>query len=204
MSDTQQNPERLPPHESRAKNPLVKLAIEIGPLVLFFIANAKFGIFAATGTFMVAITISLIASWLHEHKLPPMALFTAVFVLILGGLTLYLQDELFIKLKPSIVNTLFALILTLGLMARKLLLKVVFDAAFDLTDEGWRLLTIRWIFFFLFLAGINEVVWRNFSTDTWVAFKVWGIMPLTLLFTLSLVPFLVRHAPENEEEAPVE
>jgi len=129
-----------------------------------------------------------------------MALFTAVFVVVLGGLTIYLQDELFIKLKPTIVNFLFALILIGGLMMEKQFLKFVFGAAFQLTDEGWRLLTIRWIFFFFVLAFLNEIVWRTCTTDQWVTFKVFGIMPLTIVFTITLVPLLNRHQLKIEEE----
>jgi intracellular septation protein len=195
MPDT---PSKAPPENP---NPLAKLAIEAGPLLVFFIANMKFGIFAATGAFMAAITISLLASWFLERRLPPMALFTAAFVLVLGGLTIYLEDELFIKLKPTIVNTLFAGILTVGLLTGRLLLKIVFGAAFQLTDEGWRILTRRWIVFFLILAILNEVVWRSTSTDTWVSFKVFGIMPLTIVFGITLLPLLKRHElPEEEEE----
>ena len=199
MADTPENPVPTPSPGPKAPNPIVKLAIEVGPLVLFFVTNAKFGIYAATGTFMVAITVALLASWLLERRLPPMALFTAVFVLVLGGLTIYLENDLFIKLKPTIVNTLFALILIGGLMTGRLLLKVVFSTAFTLTDEGWRLLTHRWIVFFFVLAIVNEIVWRNVSTDTWVTFKVFGIMPLTVVFTLTLIPFLMRHAPPDPE-----
>ncbi len=201
MADTPENPVPTPAPGQKAPNPIVKLAIEVGPLVLFFIANSKYGIYAATGTFMVAITVALLASWLLERRLPPMALFTAVFVLVLGGLTIYLENDLFIKLKPTIVNTLFALILMGGLATGRLLLKVVFNTAFTLTDEGWRLLTHRWIAFFFVLAILNEIVWRNVSTDTWVSFKVFGIMPLTILFTLTLIPFLMRHAPPEESAA---
>jgi len=181
------------PAAPRRASPLAKLAIEAGPLLVFFVVNGRAGIFAATGAFMVAILASLAVSWTLERRLPPMALFTAVFVLIFGGLTLWLEDEVFIKLKPTIVNGLFALILSLGLASGKLLLKVVFGDAFRLTDAGWRALTVRWIGFFVVLAALNEVVWRSVSTDAWVKFKVFGILPLTFLFSVSLVPLLGRH-----------
>ncbi len=190
----------MPSSEHPKPSPLTKILIEMGPLVVFFVGNAKFGIFPATAAFMVAITLSLIVSWRIERRLPPMALFTGIFVLVFGGLTLYLADELFIKLKPTIVNSLFAILLTAGLLMKKLLLKVVFGEAFQVTEEGWRILTVRWIFFFLFLAALNEVVWRNFSTDTWVSFKVFGVMPLTLLFSASLMPILNRHQLPEENE----
>lgn len=182
-------------------SPGAKLAIEAGPLAVFFVANWKLGIITATGAFMVAITLSLLFSWRLERRLPPMALFTAFFVLVFGGLTLWLQDELFIQLKPTIVNTLFAAILGAGLLVRKPLLKFALDAALHLTDAGWRALTVRWIVFLLFLATLNEYVRRTFSPDAWVNFKVFGIMPLTLLFMLTLVPLIRRHQlPEESGE----
>jgi intracellular septation protein len=174
-------------------NPWLKFALELGPLVIFFAANSRAGLFWATGVFMAATAISLIASWILIRRIPIMPLVTGVVVLIFGGLTLYLQDELFIKLKPTIVNVLFGSALLAGLAFGKSLLAVVFEAAFDLTQEGWRKLTFRWAIFFLFLAVLNEVIWRNFSTDFWVAFKVWGVMPLTFLFALSQVPLLQKY-----------
>ncbi|SLN14615.1 septation protein A [Oceanibacterium hippocampi] len=180
------------------RKPLIKMAIEIGPLVVFFIANAKVGIFYATGTFMVAIVISLAASYAMERKLPTVPLVTAVFVLVMGGLTLYLHDELFIKLKPTVVNGLFAAILFGGLAFGKSLLRPVFGQVLFLTDRGWMLLTLRWALFFVLLAIVNEIVWRNFSTDTWVSFKVFGIMPLTLVFSMAQLPLLNRYRPAEE------
>jgi len=175
-------------------NPLLKLALEMGPLVVFFGVNAKFGIYPGTATFMVATVIALGASYVLTRTIPIMPLVTAVFVLIFGGLTLYLADETFIKLKPTIVNLLFASILFVGLITRRLFIKLIFENAFQLVDRGWVLLTRAWIVFFLFLAGLNEVVWRNFATDTWVSFKVFGVMPLTLLFSVALFPVIMRYA----------
>ena len=174
-------------------NPWLKFALELGPLVVFFVTNTRAGLFYGTGAFMVATAVSLLVSWVLIRRLPIMPLVTGVVVLIFGGLTLYLQDELFIKLKPTIVNTLFGAVLLGGLAFGKSLLAVVFEAAFNLTDEGWKKLTLRWALFFFVLAIVNEIVWRNFSTDFWVAFKVWGIMPLTFLFALTQVPLLTRH-----------
>ncbi len=183
----------------RAPSPLARLAIEAGPLLVFFVVNGVFsgegksGIFAATGAFMVAMTLSLVASWRLERRLPPMPLITTVFVLVFGGLTLFLANDVFIKLKPTIVNLLFATILAAGLLLGRPFLKLAFESAFRLTEQGWRLLTIRWILFFLFLAGLNELVWRSCSTDAWVSFKLFGILPLTLVFGATLVPLIRRH-----------
>ncbi|MEO9526475.1 septation protein A [Roseibium sp.] len=190
-------------------SPLLKLALELGPLGVFFLFNARGEqitasfpvleavgkpIFLATAAFMVAITISLVVSLWLTRRLPIMPLVSGVVVLVFGALTLWLHDELFIKLKPTIVNCLFGSILLGGLLFGKALLGYVFDSAFRLTDEGWRKLTFRWGVFFFVLAIINEVVWRSFSTDFWVSFKVFGIMPITILFTLSQLPLIQKHA----------
>ncbi|PWR22078.1 septation protein A [Zavarzinia compransoris] len=183
-------------------NPLLRLALEAGPLGIFFYCNAKFGIFTATGVFMAATVVALAANWLLERRLPVMPLVSGFFVMVFGGLTLLLQDELFIKMKPTIVNTLFAVILFGGLAFGRSLLKPLFGAAFQLTDAGWRVLTFRWAGFFVFLAVVNEVVWRNFDTDTWVDFKVFAIMPITIVFTLSQMPLILRHQlPEDRPAA---
>lgn len=186
----------------RHLHPLLKLALEIGPLVAFFIANARGGIFAATGTFMAALVVALAVSWIFTRHLPVLPVVTAAFVLVFGGLTLWLQDELFIKLKPTIVNGLFAAILLGGLVFRRALLQPVLDSMFRLTEEGWRQLTLRWGLFFLLLALLNELVWRNASTDMWVNFKVFGIMPLTLIFSLSQMPLMKRHALRGDDGEP--
>lgn len=180
-------------------NPLLKLVIEIGPLVAFFFVNARMGIFWATGVFMVSVPISLALAWKFEGRIPMLPLVTGLFVLVFGGLTLVLQDELFIKLKPTIVNILFGSILLIGLAMGRAFLKNLMGSMFAMHDRGWRILTFRWAMFFFFLAILNEVVWRNFSTDDWVNFKVFGIMPLTLLFSLSQLPTMNRYRLEEEE-----
>ena len=173
-------------------NPILKLVLELGPLVVFFFCNAKFGIFWATGAFMAAIGVSIAVTWRVEGRVPTLPLVTGVFVLVFGGLTLILQDELFIKLKPTIVNTLFAVLLLGGLFFRRNFLKMLLHQVFPMTDHGWRLLTVRWAGFFLLLAVLNELVWRNYSTDAWVNFKVFGIMPLTIVFSLLQLPTMQR------------
>src|SRR4051812_11820203 len=171
----------------------------MGPLAVFFLTNSYLGIFKGTAAFMAATVLAIGLSYALSRTIPLMPLVTAAFVLVFGGLTLYLADETFIKLKPTIVDLMFAAILFAGLMTGRLFIKLVFEAAFQLTDRGWLLLTRAWMFFFLFLAGLNETVWRNFSTDTWVSFKVFGVMPLTLLFSLAMVPLIMRHGLESAE-----
>ena len=172
---------------------VIKLLVELGPLVVFFLANSRLGIFWGTGAFMAATVVSLVVSRAVLGRIPTMPLVTAVFVFVFGGLTLWLQDDQFIKIKPTIVNGLFSAILAGGLLADRIFLKVVFGDVMRLTEEGWRKLTIRWALFFLILAGLNEIVWRAFSTDFWVSFKVFGIMPLTMAFAIAQVGLLKRY-----------
>jgi intracellular septation protein len=174
-------------------NHWLKMALEMGPLLIFFFGNARFGLFPATIAFMVATVAALAVSYALSRTIPIMPLVSGVFVLVFGGLTLYLEDEVFIKLKPTIVNLCFASILLVGLMMKRLFIKLVMEAAIQLTDQGWTILTKAWIGFFIVLAVLNEVVWRNFPTDTWVSFKVFGIMPLTLLFSFALIPIIMKH-----------
>ena len=174
-------------------NPMFKLALDIGPLVLFFAANSKFGIYAATGAFMVAVLIALAVSYALTRHIAVMPVVTAVIVLVFGGLTLILHDELFIKLKPTIIYILFGGTLLVGLALGKPLLGLLFESVFHLTEEGWRKLTWRWALFFLLLAVVNEVVWRTQTTDVWVSFKLFGVVPLTLLFGALQYPLLVKY-----------
>ena len=170
-----------------------KLLIELGPLLVFFGVNAAYGIFAGTGAFMAATVISLGYAWWRYRKVPVMPLVSAVIVLAFGGLTLYLRDETFIKLKPTIVYAMFAVLLLAGLAFRKPVLALLFGPVFNLTEEGWRKLTVRWALFFVAMAMLNEFVWRNFSTDTWVSFKAFGFLPITFLFAMAQVPLMQRY-----------
>jgi intracellular septation protein len=178
-------------------NPLLKLALDLGPLALFFFANTRYGIFVATATFMVAVLGALAVSFVMTRQLPIMPVVTAIIVVVFGGLTRFLHDATFIKVKPTIIYALFGAVLIGGLVFNKPLLGVVFDSMFNLTDEGWRKLTLRWAIFFLVLAVLNEIVWRNTSTNVWVDFKVFGVTPLTLVFGALQVPLLKRYAVEE-------
>ncbi|MSO66235.1 MAG: septation protein A [Pseudolabrys sp.] len=184
--------------EKKQLNPMLKLVLDIGPLVLFFAANSKFGIYAATGSFMVAVLIALAVSYTMTRHIAVMPIVTAVIVLVFGGLTLVLHDELFIKLKPTIIYVLFGGTLLVGLALDKPFLSIMFDQMFHLTAEGWRKLTWRWALFFLFLAVINEIVWRTQTTDFWVSFKLFGVVPLTLVFGALQYPLLVKYSAEKK------
>lgn len=201
------------PSETEKHNPLLKLALELGPLMVFFFGNtkaewlaAKFPalsaiggpLFIATALFMAATVLALIVSKIVFKHLPIMPFVSGVVVLIFGSLSIWLQDETFIKMKPTIVNALFGVVLLGGLAFGRSLLGYVFNAAFQLDDEGWKKLTLRWGLFFLFLAVLNEAVWRNFSDTVWVNFKVWGTMPITIAFTLAQMPLIMKHSLDNK------
>jgi intracellular septation protein len=186
----------------RSVNQYTRLLIEAGPLAVFFVTNSQAGIMAGTGAFMAATGISVLLSWHFERKLPIMPLVGCFFVLLFGGLTLWLEDDLFIKLKPTVVNLLFATVLFTSLALRRNVLKRLLGTVLSLTEAGWRILTLRWACFFVVLAVLNEVVWRTMPTDAWVNFKVFGIMPLTLVFSALQMPVIMKHQiPEAEVEA---
>lgn len=205
------------PTVEEKQQPMLKLALEMGPLLVFFFANlrgewlvqkfpalAELGgpLLVATGLFMAATVISLVVSKIVFRHLPVMPLVSGVIVVIFGSLSIWLQDETFIKMKPTIVNTLFGVALLVALLFGKSLLGYVFNAAFQLDEIGWKKLSLRWGLFFLFLAVLNELVWRNFSNEVWVNFKVWATMPITIIFTLAQMPLIMRHQiGETAEEA---
>lgn len=179
---------------------LRRLALDLGPLFLFFLAYQWGGIYVATGVFMAAALVSIGIGYWVERKLSPVPIMTAVLVTVFGGLTLYLHNDIFIKIKQTALFSLFGLTLLGGLYFNHLFLKYVLSLGFEMPDSAWRILTFRYGIFFLCLAVMNEIVWRNFSNDVWVAYKVWGVLPLTLLFSLSQAPFLMRHQIEEEKE----
>ena len=177
-------------------HPLFKLATELGPLIVFFVVNAKYHLFVATGAFMVAIVAAMIASYVVTRHVPMMAIVTGIVVLIFGTLTLVLHDETFIKVKPTIIYSLFALVLGGGLMFGRSFIAVLFDQMFNLTPQGWRILTLRWALFFFAMAILNEAIWRTQSTDFWVGFKAFGVLPLTMLFAIAQMPLIKRYGLE--------
>jgi len=174
-------------------HPLFKLATELGPLVVFFGVNAKYHLFVATGAFMVAIVVAMMASYVVTRHVPVMAIVTGIIVLIFGTLTLALHDETFIKVKPTIIYGFFALVLGGGLLFGRSFIAVIFDQMFNLTARGWRILTLRWALFFFAMAILNEVIWRTQSTDFWVGFKAFGVVPLTMLFAITQMPLIKRY-----------
>ncbi len=183
-------------------NPQIRrLALDLGPLLIFFAGFKYLGIFGATAAFMAAVLVALAVGWLVEKKIFPMPLVTAILVVIFGGLTLYLKNDIFIKIKPTVLYAFFGVTLIGGLWFNRLFIKYVFAQAFELDEPGWRQLTWRWGLFFLVLAFLNEMVWRNASTDAWVSFKVWGIIPLIFLFALAQTPFVMKHHIEPEKTA---
>jgi intracellular septation protein len=185
----------LPESSEKSASPLIKLLIDLGPLIAFFIAYGRAGIYWATGVLMLATIVALLASWRLLGRVTAVPVLTAVLVVVFGGLTFYLDDPSFIKLKPTIINLLFAGVLVVGLATGRPLLKVLLGEAFRLTEAGWRKLTVRWAVFFFALAILNEVVWRNFSESAWVNFKVFGIVPLTILFAMAQIPLIKRYEP---------
>ena len=175
-----------------------KLMIELGPLLAFFAAWFLADIFWATGVLMAATLVSVIASRVLLGRVSPVIIATAVLVVVFGGLTFWFGDAHFIKMKPTIINLLFAGVLFGGLLTGRPLLKLLFGEAFNLTEEGWRKLTLRWMVFFVVMAVLNEIVWRNFSEAAWVNFKVFGILPLTLIFAMSQIGLIKRYEPKTE------
>ena len=174
-----------------------KLLIDFGPLAIFFIFYSRGDLKSAIIPFIIATIIAVLFSYIMEKKIPIMPTVGAFIILIFGGLTIYFDNEVFFKMKPTIINLLFAIILYGGVMCKKSLLKLLLGAAIKLEDEGWKILTQRWISFFIALAILNEIVWRTQSTDIWVNFKVFGILPITFIFTLTQFPLIKKYQIED-------
>lgn len=186
------------------------LAIDYGPLIVFLAFNfltpgtAFVRLLAATAAFMIAILLAVAISWIVLRRLPPMLLITSALVLVFGGLTLYFHDERFIKMKPTFVYALFALVLAFGILTGRPLLQRLLDTAFPgLDDAGWRKLTLNWTCFFAAMAVLNEAVWRTLSTDQWVLFKFPGTPILSLLFAIANVPMLMKHGLSTNDPEPL-
>jgi len=189
-----------PPPASPA--PGLKAALDFGPLLIFFVANARWGLLAATAVLIPLSVVALVVSWRLEGRIPRIALFGTLAVVVFGSLTLILADETFIKLKLTILYSLFGLALGIGLLRKRSLLQDLLGSNLHLTEAGWRILTIRFTFFFFFLALLNEVLRRVLSTDAWVNFKVFGVTGASLVFLLLQAPVLEKHAPREPDEEP--
>ncbi|MEO8650719.1 MAG: septation protein A [Hyphomicrobiaceae bacterium] len=181
---------------------LAKILVDLAPLLVFFVAYLAAGIYWATGALMAATVFSMIVSKVWLGRISATLMMTTVLVVGFGGLTLWLNDPSFIKMKPTMINLLFAVVLAGGLLMGRNLLKLLLGEAFRLTELGWRLLTYRWIVFFVALAVLNEIVWRNFSEGAWASFKVFGILPITVVFAMLQLGLIQRHSLENVDDEP--
>lgn len=182
------------PHSRPELGGWKKLLVDFGPLLVFFAAYSRFDIFTGTAAFMAATAVAMLVAWLAVRRIPAMTWFSALLVGVFGGLTLWLRDETFIKIKPTIVFCTFSAILFFGLARRRNYLKLLLGSAFEgLSEHGWFLLARRWALFFLLLAGLNEIFWRFFSTDVWLHFKLWGDTLLTFLFAMAQFPMLLKN-----------
>lgn len=177
-------------------NHKLKIALDMGPLAVFFIAYRLYGVQAATAAIMAATFFSLALTYWIEKKISPMPLISGVIIAIFGSLTIIFHDNSFIKMKPTMVNIIFASILLIGLSFKKPLLKFALGSALNLSDKGWKILSLRWGLFFLFLAGLNEYIWRNYTEDFWVNFKVFGMLTLTMVFSLLQLPLIKKYGRE--------
>lgn len=195
------------PATPQPSGPGLRMLIDFGPLAVFFAVNTFMGgpqlarMLAATAAFMVAIFVAMGVSLWKTRHISPMLWISGALVLVFGGLTLWFHDETFIKVKPTIVYAMFAIVLAYGLITRKPLLQMLLESAYPgLTEKGWRLLTINWTVFFAAMAVLNEIVWRTQSWDFWVGFKLWGVVPLTLIFAMGNIPMLLRHGLTTDPE----
>jgi len=188
-----------------------RLLIDLGPLLVFFLANffapvpSVMKIFVATGAFIVALVAAMLFSAIRYRRISPLLWFSGLMVVILGGLTIWLHNEMFIKMKPTVYYVLVSALLWFGLATDRPLLQRVLGSTYPgLDEDGWRKLTRNWALFFAFMACLNEAVWRNSTTDFWVGFKLWGAIPLTFLFAAANIPMLIKHGLMREDAAPAE
>jgi intracellular septation protein len=196
--------------ETKELSPGLRMAIDFGPLAVFFLTNMLapepkiLKVLMATTAFMAATGVAMLVSRIKAGRISPMLWISGVLVLFFGGLTLWFRDDTFIKMKPTIVYTMFAVILGYGLVSGKPLLRMLLESAYPgLNETGWRKLTVNWVGFFLFMAALNETVWRTQSWDFWVGFKLWGAVPLTMIFAILNIPMLLRHGLSDGKDAPI-
>lgn len=194
---------------SKAAPPGLRMAIDFGPLIVFFAVNGLVGgpqigrVITATIAFMTATVIAMIISRWKTGHISPMLWMSGLLVMVFGGLTIYFHDETFIKIKPTIIYLMFASVLIFGLVTGRPLLQFVLESAYPgLSPKGWRQLTINWAAFFIVQAVLNEAVWRNTSWDFWVAYKLWGVIPMTMLFAIANLPMLMKHGMQMDGNAP--
>ena len=186
--------------DTENRNHWLRPVVEYGPVLVFFLTYYFADLFVATASIMIATVLALALSFAFDRHIPMMPLITAGIIGIFGGLTLWLQDETFIKMKPTIIQMLFGTILLFGLMINRFFLKSLMGTIWHMTDEGWKVLTVRFSIFFFFLAALNEVVWRTQSTEVWVNFKVFGLMSLTIFFVFTQLSLLKRYAAEEKKD----
>jgi intracellular septation protein len=175
----------------------LKLALDFAPLVAFFVAYKIGGVYWATGIIIALTILSLIVGYTITGKIAKFPLFSGILITVMGGLTLYLQNDMFVKMKPTAANVIFAALLGGGLLSNRMFLKDLLGSAIEMSESAWRTLTWRWVIFFLALAGLNEYIWRTMSEATWVNFKVFGLMGLTMVFALANAPFMARHMKQD-------
>jgi len=185
--------------DKKATSPWIKLGIDFGPLIVFFLSFKLGDMFVATGAFMVASVVAMIASRVLTGHIAPMLKVTFVIVMVMGGLTLYLQDETFVKMKLTVINSLFAVVLLGGMLTGRLYIKMIMELAFEMDEEGWRKFTRNYVIFLVVMAVLNELIWRTQSDDFWVNFKTFGYMGATFVFILAQMPMLMKYMPDEEE-----
>ena len=176
----------------------LKLALDFAPLVAFFVAYKLGGVYWATSIIIALTIVSLIVGYAMTGRVAKFPLFSGILITVMGGLTLYLHNDMFVKMKPTAANLIFAGILGGGLLANRMFLKDLLGSAITMPEVAWRTLTWRWVVFFLVLAGLNEYVWRTMTEETWVNFKVFGLMGLTMVFAIANAPFMARHMPGDD------
>jgi len=177
----------------------MKNLLEFLPLIIFFVIYKKYDLITATVVLVIATIISVTIIAIKTKKIAKTPLFSVLILGIFGFLTWYFNDPIFIKMKPTVINSIFGIVLLFGYFTQRPLLKYLFDKALEMKENAWNVLTMRWGIFFIFLAVINEIIWRNFSEEFWVSFKVFGFLPITIIFTFSQLPYMLRNQIKEKE-----